>query len=590
MQFPIRLTGASLNLSVLARSFGFAVVVALVRAACVFAGTSVGGYLSGVRPFAVKENTLMWMCCITQAGVSLGLASEARQSHLISVSLFSHFLTFFPYNLQMSVLFPGFGSSFQSALIAVILVNQLVGPVLFRVAARAVGDAGKGRYDGDTVDEDAAVPVCAIIGTSPSSMAVANRLLASRWAVTLVVSSEDEATAARDAAARFGRADRAAALAAEASGGETHGEAARATAMVRIRAGAKRVALLPAQALEAAATAAVARVVPLNPSLYHNGATLGGSAGDEEAGVKLDEHGHPMRKIEDRFTAVVQALDFSSIGDGGGGDAGGGGGGDGDDAANGGRSDTERLLGGAPPSLISPLARQLRSVVATLDAPRLRAFVIGLATDGDSLRAAVALQALSDAAPKGASLKTCRRLALLSSLSDCAEFEAVGCIGVHCDTAGLLVASQLASAPLSRPVALFPRAAGTEAELLRAVGAALRSGATNGCGSSGSAETHRQSQQQPPLQPPPPPPLPPRGFARMVSDVRSALVASESERNLGGDLSERLCSVSVASLHHENTPIPGPLLGAVSERSRAGALAEVALYDEYEGEEARRGR
>ena len=60
-----------------------------------------GGYAAGVRPFGRKDNTLMWMCLLTQAGVSLGLASE------------------------MSVLFPTFGPLFQSTLIAVILINQV---------------------------------------------------------------------------------------------------------------------------------------------------------------------------------------------------------------------------------------------------------------------------------------------------------------------------------------------------------------------------------------------------------------------------------------------------------------------------------
>ena len=77
----------------------------------------------------------------------------------------------------------------------------------------------------------------------------------------------------------------------------------------------------------------------------------------------------------------------------------------------------------------------------------------------------------------------------------------------------------------------------------------------------------------------------------MVSDESGALVASESERNLGGDDSQQLRSASDDSLRHENTPIPGPLMGAVSERSRAGALAEVlALYEGYTGEEARHGK
>ena len=70
------LTGSSLNLKVLAQSFGFASVIAFVRAVCIFMGSSAGGYAAGVKPYKRKENMLMWMCLLTQAGVSLGLASE----------------------------------------------------------------------------------------------------------------------------------------------------------------------------------------------------------------------------------------------------------------------------------------------------------------------------------------------------------------------------------------------------------------------------------------------------------------------------------------------------------------------------------
>jgi len=70
------LTGASLKLAVLLQSLGFGFVVVIFRMICIFFGSSIGGRMAGVKPYTNKENMLMWMCCLTQAGVSLGLASE----------------------------------------------------------------------------------------------------------------------------------------------------------------------------------------------------------------------------------------------------------------------------------------------------------------------------------------------------------------------------------------------------------------------------------------------------------------------------------------------------------------------------------
>ena len=69
------LTGASLNLSVMVQAIGFAAIVALCRAACIFVGSYAGGWLSGQAP---THSLHIWMTLLTQAGVSLGLASEVR--------------------------------------------------------------------------------------------------------------------------------------------------------------------------------------------------------------------------------------------------------------------------------------------------------------------------------------------------------------------------------------------------------------------------------------------------------------------------------------------------------------------------------
>jgi len=130
-------TGASLDLSVLAASAGFALVVALVRAASIFAGSAAGGHLT--RTPALHAN-LAWMALLTQAGVSMGLASEVGMS------------------------FPGWGPPVQTAIISVVLINQLVGPILFKWALRRVGEAGADAAGGAAGhDEDAEVPWAVVV-------------------------------------------------------------------------------------------------------------------------------------------------------------------------------------------------------------------------------------------------------------------------------------------------------------------------------------------------------------------------------------------------------------------------------------------
>ena len=109
------LTGASLNLSVMAQSAAFALLMAAFRALTIFIGSYIGGTIAGQEK---KHNLFMWMTLLTQAGVSLGLASEVGVSN-----------TFEPW-----------GRSFQTTIIAIVLVNQILGPVLFRIAVRRVGE------------------------------------------------------------------------------------------------------------------------------------------------------------------------------------------------------------------------------------------------------------------------------------------------------------------------------------------------------------------------------------------------------------------------------------------------------------------
>ena len=165
------LTGASLDLSVMAKSIGVGLLIAGLRAMCIFLGSAIGGRLSGA-PNDHSNN--IWMTLLTQAGVSLGLASEIGMSY------------------------PGWGPKVQSTIIAIVLINQLAGPVLFKVAVKKVGDAGKGGGEAE-FDEDAAVPHAIVVGDTPAALTTAARLLRARWSVTLVAPDDAAAAAAREA-------------------------------------------------------------------------------------------------------------------------------------------------------------------------------------------------------------------------------------------------------------------------------------------------------------------------------------------------------------------------------------------------------
>lgn len=169
------LTGASLDLRVMVASFGFAAIVATVRAASIFIGSSTGGWLAGQDR---KANMLIWMTLLTQAGVSLGLASEVGMT------------------------FPGWGRAFQTSIIAVVVINQILGPILFKIAVRRMGEAGRGG-GGDEHDEDAVVPTALVLGAGPEALAQAVRLLRAKWAVKLLAPTEGDAAAARAAIAAY---------------------------------------------------------------------------------------------------------------------------------------------------------------------------------------------------------------------------------------------------------------------------------------------------------------------------------------------------------------------------------------------------
>jgi hypothetical protein len=174
------LTGASLDLVVFAKSFGFAAIMTLVRALSIFIGSFSGGFLAGQ---SAQHNRVIWMTLLTQAGVSLGLASEVGAT------------------------FKGWGRQFQATIISIVLLNQLAGPILFKIALRKVGEAGKAPAEG-AFDEDAEIPSAIVVGASPAALSLATNLLKRRWNVTVIADTKAAALAIADGVKAFAVKDR----------------------------------------------------------------------------------------------------------------------------------------------------------------------------------------------------------------------------------------------------------------------------------------------------------------------------------------------------------------------------------------------
>lgn len=148
------LTGASLMLDILAKTWPIALTLFVVRLIAIFIGSFGGGVIAGDP---MRQNRLSWMAYVTQAGVGLGLAKE------------------------VAVEFPEWGAAFATVIISVIVVNQIVGPPFFKWAIHMVGEAHvraePSEFDG--------IRDVIIFGLEDQSLALARRLRAHGWQVKI---------------------------------------------------------------------------------------------------------------------------------------------------------------------------------------------------------------------------------------------------------------------------------------------------------------------------------------------------------------------------------------------------------------------
>jgi len=107
-----------------------------------------------------KYAPIAWMPYLTQAGVALGLAT-----------IISHE-------------FPTWGHQFETIVIAIIVINQLIGPPLFKIALNYVKES---HLRAKTANSDSSRNAI-IFGIENQSIALAHQLMKNNWQVKLVTS------------------------------------------------------------------------------------------------------------------------------------------------------------------------------------------------------------------------------------------------------------------------------------------------------------------------------------------------------------------------------------------------------------------
>ena len=396
------LTGASLDLRVMAAATGFALIVAAVRAAAIFAGSGLGGWVAGQSR---QHNLHIWMTLLTQAGVSLGLASEVGMS------------------------FPGWGRAFQSSIIAVVVINQLIGPILFKLAVRRVGEAGAGSggegHEESGEAEDA--PAALLLGGTREGAALALRLLRARWRVVLIAADEAEAARVRGALRAACEAHEAQQRGEAAGGGQileaVAAGAAAAVAEVRggVRALRERVEGAGKAAGGGGAAAGVAPAAPAGAASAHAARRLDdalevvpllqGGGGDAEEGGGAGggaASGNPF---------LSEAAALSTLGSGAG--AGGGGGG--------GAGVGSGVAALALPASGGGVDHRWSVLVARISSTRnLAAAACALGSDAANFAAARTLVEALAAAPRRSHLRSLRLASILHSGAWARAFQELG--------------------------------------------------------------------------------------------------------------------------------------------------------------------
>ncbi len=153
-------TGATMRIDVLSIVWVTTLFIFFIRFATVIFGSVAGGMLSK-DPHA--HSKVAWMPYITQAGVSLGLATVVADE------------------------FPSWGPEFATVIISVIIINQFLGPPLFKWALKYVKEdrsrAQPYEYDG--------IREALIFGYENQAVALSRQLQSNGWK-TRIITCEPE--------------------------------------------------------------------------------------------------------------------------------------------------------------------------------------------------------------------------------------------------------------------------------------------------------------------------------------------------------------------------------------------------------------
>ncbi len=149
------LTGATISLDILANYWFLALVFFAIRLITMVLGSFFGGWAAG-EPVLFRQ--IGWMPFVTQAGVGLGLVTVVAGEY------------------------PTWGAEFETILVAVIVLNQMVGPPLFKWSIYKVKEnhdkAPQPGFDG--------VHDAIIFGFESQSLSLAKLLQENNWLVKVV--------------------------------------------------------------------------------------------------------------------------------------------------------------------------------------------------------------------------------------------------------------------------------------------------------------------------------------------------------------------------------------------------------------------
>jgi Trk K+ transport system NAD-binding subunit len=153
--------GAVMSIDVLGRIWMIALILFVVRLLSIIVGAYFGSVMAGDKKIYRSIN---WMPYVTQAGVGLGLATEVAAEY------------------------PAWGNEFETIIIALIVMNQFVGPPLFKWAIIKTRESHR---RADTSDFDN-VRIATIFGLEVQSLALARQLQQHGWVARIATLKKPE--------------------------------------------------------------------------------------------------------------------------------------------------------------------------------------------------------------------------------------------------------------------------------------------------------------------------------------------------------------------------------------------------------------